>query len=252
MEEFKNKDSFKITKAMKNNSARGIALLQKQNKEPSESIQQFHEQISKEELSLDEVKRLYSFLSKAKDSYSVLNRTPEGTPDLKSSEYLAAGGSCALAWTRLILREENILKSYQKDITEEDLEQEEQLIGIRLPISKSLDEELKQVTYIAMQEGTDEHGDYVSLDEIRKAKESFNNSLQRANLFHLSMTDDFSCIESFLAPCDMILNNHLVTKGTWLMTLEVHSDTLWQMIKDEDIVGISIRAYADVEELDDE
>jgi hypothetical protein len=117
-------------------------------------------------------------------------------------------------------------------------------------VAKALNEELKQVTYVAMLPGVDLHGDEVDLETIRLAKESFNKSLQKANLFHMTMTDAFEVLESYLAPCDMELNSQTVLKGTWLMTLQVNTDEVWQMIKDDEITGISIAAMASVEELE--
>jgi hypothetical protein len=122
-------------------------------------------------------------------------------------------------------------------------------------IVKSLNQELMQVTYVAMQEGTDLHGDYTSAEEIRLAKESFNRALLKdnmANLFHVAKTDKFGVIESYIMPCDAILNGHLVTKGTWLMTLQVNNNDLWNMIKNDEIVGLSIGALAIAEEVSTE
>ena len=121
--------------------------------------------------------------------------------------------------------------------------------GKKKPIAKSLNEELQQVTYVAMKPGVDLHGDMVDLETVRLAKESFNKSAQRANLFHLTMTDSFEVIESYLIPCDVTLNEHFVEKGSWLMTLQVHDSDVWEMIKSEDINGISIGAMAEVEDL---
>ena len=121
--------------------------------------------------------------------------------------------------------------------------------GKKKPIVKSLNEELQQVTYVAMKPGVDLHGDMVDLETVRLAKESFNKSAQRANLFHLTMTDSFEVIESYLIPCDVTLNGHFVEKGSWLMTLQVHDSDVWEMIKSEDINGISIGAMAEVEDL---
>lgn len=119
-------------------------------------------------------------------------------------------------------------------------------------IAKSINTELRQVTYVAMlPDSTDLHGDYTSAEEVRKACESFNRSNQQANLFHLSNTDDFEVIESYIAPADMVLNTIAVLKGTWLVTLQVHDEDLWTMVKDGDINGVSIGAMAEVEELDD-
>lgn len=116
-------------------------------------------------------------------------------------------------------------------------------------VAKALNEELQQVTYVAMKPGVDLQGDMVDLETVRLAKESFNKSAQRANLFHLTMTDTFEVIESYLMPCDATLNQHFVEKGSWLMTLQIHDPDVWGMIKSEDINGISIGAMAEVEDL---
>ena len=121
-----------------------------------------------------------------------------------------------------------------------------------VPVIKALNEELMQVTYVAMlPDSTDLAGDFTSAEEVRKAKESFNKSEQRANLFHMSMTDTFAVIESYLAPADMILNNQAVLKGTWLMTLQINDSDLWELVKSGDINGISVGAEATVETLEE-
>lgn len=121
----------------------------------------------------------------------------------------------------------------------------------KVPIAKSINEELKQVTYVAMQPGVDLHGDFVDVDEIRKAKESFYDSPMRTNLFHMTHTDMFRVIESYCIPCDVELSGHKVLKGSWLMTLQVQNEDLWGMIKEDQINGISIGAMAEVENLDE-
>ena len=121
-----------------------------------------------------------------------------------------------------------------------------------VPVIKALNEELMQVTYVAMlPDSTDLAGDFTSAEEVRKAKESFNKSEQRANLFHMSMTDTFAVIESYLAPADMILNNQAVLKGTWLMTLQINDSDLWELVMSGDINGISSGAEATVETLEE-
>ena len=120
-------------------------------------------------------------------------------------------------------------------------------------IAKAVNEELKQVTYVCMlPDSTDLQGDYTSVEEVRKAKESFNKSHQQANLFHMVNTDQFEVIESYLAPADMVLNSIAVLKGTWIMTLQINEDSLWQMIKDGDVIGLSIGAMADVTDVETE
>jgi len=119
-----------------------------------------------------------------------------------------------------------------------------------LRIAKALNEEIMQVTYVAMQPGVDLHGDLVDVETIRLAKESFNKSAQRANLFHMVMTDSFNVIESYQIPCDVSLNEHFVEKGSWLMTLQVHDPDVWELVKSDEINGISIGAMAEVENLE--
>jgi len=130
---------------------------------------------------------------------------------------------------------------------------EDNIPGIPLQVVKSVEPLLKQVTFVAMQEGTDLHGDYTSSEQVRLAKESFNRQLRKArmsNLFHLVETDSFDIIESFLLPCDASLNGYFVKKGTWLVTLQILDDDLFDMIMNDEITGVSIGALAQVENLD--
>lgn len=121
----------------------------------------------------------------------------------------------------------------------------------QIKVTKSLDEELMQVTYVVMKPGVDLHGDYVDLETIRKAKESFNKSAQRTNMYHMLMTVAFSVIESYLAPADMTLNGNLVEKGEWLATLQINKgyEDIWEKIKNDEITGVSIGAMANAEEV---
>lgn len=239
------------TQAVLNNHERAKALSNSCNKNIKNVIKSLRLKnvCLNSEITLNNVKEIYAnFLSLEKklDLKKALknNEAPSDT-----IAWYYNGGEAGLAWCRNILRSEGILKSYKKNITEDDLNKEGESCWNQIQVSKSVDNELKQVTYVAMQEGTDLHGDYTSLDEVRKAKENFNKSMMRANLFHMTMTDTFEIIESYLAPTDMFLNEHIVTKGTWLVTLQVFDDELWSLIKSGEINGVSIGALANVEEI---
>lgn len=128
---------------------------------------------------------------------------------------------------------------------------------VMMQIAKSVNTELRQVTYIAMKgDFTDVHGDYTSFDEVRKAKESFNRALIKnqtmSNLFHMFSTTSFDVIESYISPVDMTLSGHFVAKGDWLMTLQINDDSLWEMVKSGEVVGLSIGAMASVETTEEE
>ncbi len=261
MQEVNKAKSYKVTEAMKNNARRGLALREKWNRGGLSNTEASNEgvgsgvqrasDIISGSLSLESVKRMHAFFSRHEKNYKPKEKAPDGGPKAGEIAWLLWGGSAGRAWARSILKQEDILKSYVKEITNEELNSEDTIVGEKLPITKAVDEELKQVTYVAMiPDSTDLHGDYTSEEEVRKAKESFNKSMMRANLFHLVMTDTFDVIESYLAPCDMVLNDQFVKKSTWLMTLQVHDDSLWQMIKDDEITGISIGALANIESID--
>lgn len=249
METINKAKSFAPTEAMKNNVRRGLALREKWNR-GGLAITKAKDIITGD-LSLTDIKKMYSFFSSNEKQYLPKSKLSDGGPTEGTIAWLLSGGSAGQAWTRMILKQAEIVKSYAKEITQNELDSEDAIIGEKLPITKAVDEELKQVTYVAMiPDNTDLHGDYTSEEEVRKAKESFNKSMMRANLFHLVMTDTFDVIESYLAPCDMVLNDQFVKKSTWLMTLQVHDDSLWQMIKDDEITGISIGALASIESID--
>ena len=123
-----------------------------------------------------------------------------------------------------------------------------------IQIIKSVNEDLRRATFIAMMpDHTDLHGDFTSSDEVRKAHYSFFKSDQNANLCHISMTDDFEIVESYLMPVDVKLDGYDVKKGTWVVTLQVaeHASDLWSSIKNGEFNGVSIGARAQVDVIDD-
>ena len=122
----------------------------------------------------------------------------------------------------------------------------------KLSVAKATNEKLKQVTYIVMvPNSTDLHGDYTDENEVRKAMQSFNTSPRRTNLFHKVMTKSFDVIESYCAPVDFILGETEVKKGTWLMTFQIHDESIWQAVESGEINGCSINALAITEEAND-
>lgn len=249
--------TYKPTAAIQNNSVRGLALFKKANSLSSENklekVKSFNQSICKGSLTLPEVKSLYTYLLKASDNYDPLKRIEGNNVPADTAAFLTAGGTSALAWTRLILKQEGILKSYRKEITEDQLNKEEELIGIKLPINKSTNDELKQVLYIAMlPDEVDLHGDVTTAEEVRKACHNFNQYCMKANLFHLVETNSFSIAESYLAPTDFILGEVIVKAGTWLVNLQIHDDDVWELVKSGQINGVSIGALASVQTIEED
>ena len=118
-------------------------------------------------------------------------------------------------------------------------------------IIKKSDEELKQVLFVVMTpDVVDAHGDVTSASEIAKACHNFNQFCGKANLLHLVETSSFSIVESYIAPVDFDVEGNSITKGTWLANLQVHDETLWELVKSGDINGVSIGAKALCETLE--
>ena len=92
----------------------------------------------------------------------------------------------------------------------------------------------------------DLHGHIYSEEEIRKACHDYNTNCMVTNLFHISDTDLFDVVESYIAPVDFLINGTDIIKGSWLVVVQVKDQELWDGIKSGDINGISISAYATV------
>lgn len=119
-------------------------------------------------------------------------------------------------------------------------------------VVKAVNEELKQATFIVMiPDEVDLHGDITSEDEVRKACHNFNKFCGNANLFHVAQTEKFEFAESYIAPTDFVLGDKFVKKGTWLTTIQVLDDTLWELVKSGEINGVSIGAIASVTTIED-
>lgn len=123
-------------------------------------------------------------------------------------------------------------------------------------ITKSVDVEERRALFVAMEpEVYDAHGDITSAEEIEKACNNFNKHCMKANLFHRVETDAVEIQQSFITPTDIQFENgREIKKGSWLMWMKFPegnetSDTLWDMVKDGTIDGISIGGMGYAEEI---
>ena len=113
----------------------------------------------------------------------------------------------------------------------------------QIQVAKALNEELMQATFVVLvHDAFDAHGHIVTETEVRKACFNFNKFCRKPNLFHLAETDSYECAESYVSPTDMFLGERFVKKGTWLATVQVLDEKLWELIKDGSVNGLSIGA----------
>lgn len=254
---------FKLTSAVKNNSARGTALLEKAkslaHKDKLDSIKGLTDILKSESLSLDQVKELYAFLNKAQSKYNPNRRLQGNNLDADSAAFLAAGGSSGLAWSKLVLKEAGVLKSLTKDIQEAETEVEEDLNGITLPVAKSVNDEKRLATFLVLEPQDDDyttndaHADWYDADMVEKSCYNFNRHCMRANLFHMMPTTAFEFIESYVTKSDSVLGGRFIKKGSWLATIYVDTspmgEEIWQGIKSGEFNGLSIQAMGSVESI---
>jgi Putative phage serine protease XkdF len=248
---------FKPTEAVKENMLRGIVLKNKYKRESiaSKSTEEIVKQaqgILDNGFDMGAVKKMYWNLQKLENS-DFKTRLHDGGPKEEVIKFYAMGGSAGLAWCRKTLKDAGVLVSYTKEISEADTQAQGTDDYGKIPVAKSLDEELKQATFVVMApDEVDLHGDITSEEEVRKACHNFNKYCQKANLFHLVQTETFEFCESYVCLTDMVLGDKEVKKGTWLCTIQCLDDDLWTLIKSGEINGVSIGAMAAVEDLEDE
>lgn len=111
-------------------------------------------------------------------------------------------------------------------------------------IKQETQEERISVEIMYVPEEFDAHNQFMTAETIRKACEDFNSNLAAgnisANLFHLSNTNKFEIIKSWINEIDMVSpTGQEVKEGTWLVKLR-YSPELWLEKKAGKIQGVSI------------
>jgi len=96
--------TYRAPEGVRNNAKRGIELNEKVgNKCATQTGKVRAQQIANESMSLETVKRMYSYLSRAETHYD-----PNDSKACGTISYLLWGGKAGLAWARNILREEGM------------------------------------------------------------------------------------------------------------------------------------------------
>lgn len=113
-------------------------------------------------------------------------------------------------------------------------------------LSKSVEKRIVSGVLIAPQ--TDLQGDYTSPEEIEKAaygymveyRKSAGNAVQHAPEFN----EQLYVVESYIAPCDLTIGTQAVAKGSWVVSLYVADDAVWESIKKGELTGFSYSGTA--------
>jgi 2'-5' RNA ligase len=121
-----------------------------------------------------------------------------------------------------------------------------------MPIVKADDRRL--VTGILLQpETVDAQGDIYSEEVIANAAHEYlaaYNAGTVVGLMHKDMNRPLQLVESWLAPVPLVIEGRLIKKGTWIATVRVLDDAIWQDVKRGKITGFSIGGVAKVRPID--
>lgn len=125
---------------------------------------------------------------------------------------------------------------------------------IYMPLTKAVSDKRIVTGVVLMPETVDAHGDIYDAEVIAKAAHDFlanYNVKSEVALMHKDFKRDFDLLESYLAPIEFALGDTTVKAGTWLITVRVNEDKIWDKVKKGEITGFSIGGKAKVKQLKD-
>lgn len=87
----------------------------------------------------------------------------------------------------------------------------------------------------------DSHSNFMTEAEITKAAYWFAKNGNKVDLQHsFEPLDGASVVESWIAKADFDIDGETIKKGTWLMTVEVADESVWEGIEKGEITGLSM------------
>lgn len=105
------------------------------------------------------------------------------------------------------------------------------------------------IVYEPMEE--DSHGNYMTEEEITKAAYWFAKNGDKVDLQHsFDVLDGATVVENWIAKADFEIDGETIRKGTWLMTVEVTDESVWEAIEKGDITGFSMGGVGNYSEED--
>jgi hypothetical protein len=113
-------------------------------------------------------------------------------------------------------------------------------------VLKAYDMDRHLVYGVVLKPGTfDSQGDRISEGEIEKsAHDFFINSRLLDHQHEVELpAEKATPVESYIAPVDMMVNNHKIAKGSWVVVCHVPDEALWEDIKKGALLSYSIRGY---------
>lgn len=99
----------------------------------------------------------------------------------------------------------------------------------------------------------DAHDNFMTESEIRKAAHWFAKNGNKVDLQHnFEPLGGATVVESYITPDNITVGGQPVVKGTWVMTVEVENDDIWNKIQKGEITGFSMGGVGKYAEADTE
>lgn len=105
------------------------------------------------------------------------------------------------------------------------------------------------IVYEPMEE--DSHGNFMTEEEITKAAYWFAKNGDEVDLQHsFEPLNGATVVENWIAKADFEIEGEAIQKGTWLMTVEVADENVWESIEKGEITGFSMGGMGNYSEED--
>lgn len=105
------------------------------------------------------------------------------------------------------------------------------------------------IVYEPMEE--DSHGNFMTEEEITKAAYWFAKNGDKVDLQHsFEPLDGATVVENWIAKANFEIDGEAISKGTWLMTVEVADESVWEGIEKGEITGFSMGGLGNYSEED--
>jgi hypothetical protein len=127
-------------------------------------------------------------------------------------------------------------------------------VKLYVPLLKSVDEE-RTVTGIVLKPNVvDAQGQVADKKVIKDAAFDFlskYNTDTKIGYMHENFDIPFELCESSITKQTMVIDNSVIPEGSWLMTVRVLDDEIWDKVKKGEIKGFSIGGVATIEQLEE-
>ena len=101
---------------------------------------------------------------------------------------------------------------------------------------------------VLIPEKIDLQGEIISAHEIEKTAHGFLKAAltgkARPGEMHTEFDKKLDVVESYIMPCDGMINNQMVKKGTWMLCVHVNDDAAWAKVLKGHYKGFSVGGFA--------